>query len=244
MSKPNIDTPVAVLVLMANSVVRWRLDHDGVLTHYDESDAEQGRALGDALKDADAAFTREQRESVAATYTHDQAILSARQVVKAVEAGAERAFKLHSTKPFELVRRDFIAMRASHIRTAPSALKALKVAGVGVDAHKDTLDKGKLKRSARLLAQIQSAEQTVLSANDDTVRESQESQSALRQRDEARAQVLNYIDDALLMAQEAAADNSGPLLELNSIFDKLLPSSPSSSPKADDASAPAPDTTA
>lgn len=242
MGKPNLETPVTVLALVANSVARWRKDNDEVLKEYDETEdfSEKGRNLSTGLRDADSNLTKEQRESVAATRANEAQILEARKVVKAVEAGAERAFKDHGEVTFAEIRRDFVAMRGSQIRSVPTALRALKLARVGVKNHKDTLDKGKIKRTGRLLAQIEAAEQAVLTASDDTTRESQESQKALRAREEARAEVLSYIEDALLMAEEAAATDDSALIDLHRIFDKMLP--PPSTPAAatDDAPAAAP----
>ncbi len=239
MGKPNLETPVTILVLVANSVARWRTDNDEVLKELDEEEdfSGKGRNLSAGLRAADSNLTKEQRESVAATGANEAQILAARKVVKAVEAGAERAFKNHSKVAFADVRRDFVVMRGSQIRSVPTALRALKVARVGVQSHQEVLDGGKIKRSGKLLAQIEAAEQAVLTASDDTTRESQESQKALRAREDARAEVLNYIEDALLMAEEAAATDDSALVDLHRIFDKILP--PPSTPAAATDDAPA-----
>ncbi|QDG54663.1 hypothetical protein FIV42_29150 [Persicimonas caeni] len=224
MARPDYRTPVDVVLLVTRAVAKWYADHSDSLDDViflDADRAQRGDGLADALDAAESAFLGEQREDVALTNRRHEILGRAPTLVRSVRAGARRTF-LGESNPEDKLN-DFGTIAPSHIRSGPTALKALRRLSYGMNAHKDALG-ARLRDLDALHAEIDSLTEELESFGAEESTENSQTHTARRERDEARMACIDYIDEAVLDAETCERKYPQLLVELRGIFDLHNPS--------------------
>ncbi|MBU49112.1 MAG: hypothetical protein CL920_10485 [Deltaproteobacteria bacterium] len=240
MSKPDISTPITIVLNVLRSLSAWFKAHKMVLRHEleDSYDGEKKSIqLADGLEQAQELFQNESGQDAMVTEKRHKQIQKMGVLYRSISSSVKRRAKEQGTS--QRMLKDFQIGSPSRIRTVTKAQDFLRELNKAITLHEAALSKTK-DRTSEWYKEIKEHRQAFEELAKEDTREDLETTSAKRKRDGLREESISFIDDMELAALAVGHIDALPYEELQIIFSSQNPKSPT---KNNDTNTQTPETT-
>lgn len=223
MARPSSTTPIETVLAVLRAMIAWAATHKNELNAVfgQHRDIEQrATELAADLDENQVDYTREKREDVGLTNRRNETVQQAQSLVASALSLATITFG--DRDDFADIKNDFTDIPPSHIRSAPSARRAMSRLSAALDIHGDAMRDE--------LANVDALEQNVEKVSDELdelanerATETAETAAARRKRQAVRLEAVTFIRDAQLAAEAIEFLQPEVLEQLHAIFDAHVP---------------------
>ncbi len=222
MSRPDIRTNPQIIATITRSIVGWYTDHQAALSREiaeEEAIAETAAKLADALEEANSAYLREGREDKTVLTQRNAVIQEIQVFERSLRASVARRLHNRPENERKRIQSDFERGRISNVRTIKAAQQRLESLSTALKVHRASLSDVGQNRHDEWTQSIEGFKATLRDVAELLGREKQETAQALVQREETRANTINFILLLDLAAQAIAHTNPEVYSSLRLLFD-------------------------